>query len=120
MIQRQGDGTIILGVSRTNPNLSTETLRGCVTFDDRGYNEEVWDDALRQWKILFSGEDEDIAGRDVHGEGLDNAWTGIIGMTADFVPFVGPVEGMEGQWVCAGFGGHGKFTQRSTSLPVCR
>jgi hypothetical protein len=107
LIQCRGDGTMILVVSRINPNLSTETLRGYVTFEDRDYNEEILDDALSQWKVLFPGKDEDIAGRDVHGEGLDHSWTGIIGMTADFVPFVGAVEGMEGQWVCAGFGGHG-------------
>jgi glycine/D-amino acid oxidase-like deaminating enzyme len=108
LIQRRGDGMMVLGVSRTNPNLSTETLRSCVTFEDRDYNQETLDDAVKQWKILFPGKDEDISGRNIHGEGLDHAWTGIIGMTADFVPFVGPVEGMEGQWVCAGFGGHGK------------
>lgn len=107
LIQRKNDGTMIFGVSRGSPNLSPETLRGCVTFEDRDYNEEILNEALRQWQILFPGKDQDIAGRNVHGEGLDHAWTGIIGMTADSVPFVGPVEGMDGQWVCAGFGGHG-------------
>ncbi|CZR64558.1 uncharacterized protein PAC_14456 [Phialocephala subalpina] len=106
LIQRRGDGTLILGVSRANPTLSTETRRGVVTYDDGKYNDEILEDALKQWKVLFPGEEADVSGT-VHGEGLDHAWTGIIGMTGDFVPFVGPVEGMDGQWVCAGFGGHG-------------
>jgi glycine/D-amino acid oxidase-like deaminating enzyme len=107
LIQRHGDGTLILGVSRSNPTLSTETLRGTVTFDDGRYNEEVLEDALKQWKVLFPGEEPDAGDTGIHGEGLDHAWTGIIGMTDDFVPFVGPVEGLDGQWICAGFGGHG-------------
>ncbi|KAE8444738.1 hypothetical protein EG329_014298 [Mollisiaceae sp. DMI_Dod_QoI] len=107
LIQRRGDGTLILGVSRSNPTLGTETRKGVVTYDDGKFNEEILDDALKQWNVLFPGEDSNVAGSDVHGEGLDHAWTGIIGMTGDWVPFVGAVEGMEGQWVCAGFGGHG-------------
>lgn len=107
LIQRRGDGTMILGTSRANPTLSTETRRSVRTYDDREYSKEVLDDALDQWKVLFPGEGSDVTGSVVHGEGLDHAWTGIIAMTGDFVPFVGPVEGMEGQWVCAGFGGHG-------------
>ncbi|KAH9213594.1 FAD dependent oxidoreductase [Leptodontidium sp. 2 PMI_412] len=106
IIQRRGDGTVVLGVSRSNPNLSIETRKGCVTYDDSRYNEETLEDALKQLKIIFPAEDENIES-DIHGEGLDHAWTGIIGMTGDFVPFVGPVEGLDGQWICAGFGGHG-------------
>lgn len=34
-------------------------------------------------------------------------WSGIMGNTADGVPFVGEVPGWEGLWVCAGFNGHG-------------
>lgn len=34
-------------------------------------------------------------------------WTGIMGATADGLPFVGPVPGKEGVWVSAGFNGHG-------------
>lgn len=107
LIQCPGDGTLILGVSRTNPTLSTETLRGKVTFDDGRYNEEILEDALKQWKMLFPGEEPDAGVTGIHGEGLDHAWTGIIGMTDDSVPFVGPMEGLDGQWICAGFGGHG-------------
>jgi glycine/D-amino acid oxidase-like deaminating enzyme len=107
LIQCPGDGTLILGVSRINPTLSTETLRGTVTFDDGRYNEEILEDALKQCKMLFPGEEPDAGVTGIHGEELDSAWTGIIGMTDDFVPFVGPMEGLDRQWICAGFGGHG-------------
>ncbi|KAL1737711.1 hypothetical protein HDZ31DRAFT_78943, partial [Schizophyllum fasciatum] len=41
------------------------------------------------------------------GEGYDYSWSGIIGDTADGVPYVGPVPGKKGQWMCAGHNGHG-------------
>ncbi|KAH8651571.1 FAD dependent oxidoreductase [Tricladium varicosporioides] len=107
LIQRKGDGTLVLGVSRTNPTLSTETLREIVQFDDSKYNEEIVEDALKQWQILFPEKDQGVSATGIHGEGLEHAWTGIIGMTGDSVPFVGPVDGLDGQWICAGFGGHG-------------
>ncbi len=109
LIQRRGDGTLILGVSRANPTLSAKTLKSIISFDDSHYNEEILEDALKQWKIIFPDREASIGSRGIHGEGLDNAWTGIIGMAGDFVPFVGPVEGLEGQWLCAGFGGHGEL-----------
>lgn len=77
-----------------------------VTYDDSHYNDEILADALKQWKIIFQDPDADITSK-IYGAGLDNAWSGIIGMTGDFVPFVGAIEGAEGQWICAGFGGHG-------------
>jgi glycine/D-amino acid oxidase-like deaminating enzyme len=110
LIQRHGDGTMVLGVSRTNPTLSPETLKSIVSFDDGNYNQEILEDALKQWKVLFREADAAIGGNGIHGEGVDHAWTGIIGMTGDSVPFVGPVQGMEGQWICAGFGGHGMWS----------
>ncbi len=117
LFQQRDDGTLVFGVSRTNPTLSAETLGSIVSFDDSHFIEEILEDALKQWKILFPDEDATIGGRGIHGEGLDNAWTGIIGMTGDAVPFVGPVEGLEGQWLCAGFGGHGMFKIFSPRLP---
>ncbi|WWD17602.1 hypothetical protein CI109_102043 [Kwoniella shandongensis] len=37
----------------------------------------------------------------------DYSWSGIIGRSADQVPFVGAVPGKSGQWMCAGHNGHG-------------
>lgn len=35
--------------------------------------------------------------------------TEVYGMTVDGAPFVGPVPGAEGQFMSAGYGGHGEF-----------
>ncbi|KAJ5159532.1 uncharacterized protein N7482_006536 [Penicillium canariense] len=106
LIQRKGDGTLILGVSRSNPTLSADTLAGRFSTDDSRYSEEIAQDALRSFSALFpeygSGDQEIM-----HGEGLDHAWTGIIAMTTDSVPFVGAINSLPGQYICAGFNGHG-------------
>ncbi|KAI0479513.1 FAD dependent oxidoreductase [Xylariaceae sp. FL0804] len=134
VIQRPADGIVILGCSRSNPNLSEETMAGTVSADDSvGFSREIRDDAMAQfWSTMLGGGDDDddddydatppdgekvddgmpgrrsAAGPDLrHGEGLLHAWTGIIGLTSDTCPFVGRVPGAEGQWVCAGFNGHG-------------
>ncbi|KAL1612377.1 hypothetical protein SLS60_000603 [Paraconiothyrium brasiliense] len=39
------------------------------------------------------------------GEGFDYSWSGIIGLSADGVPFVGELPGKPGQWICAGHHG---------------
>ncbi|KAF1834961.1 DAO-domain-containing protein [Decorospora gaudefroyi] len=41
------------------------------------------------------------------GEGFEDSWSGIIGLSADGVPFVGEIPGKPGQWICAGHHGHG-------------
>lgn len=105
LIQRQEDGSLILGVSRSNPTLSRETIDERLSTDDSKYNEEIMQDALRSIGEIFPNYSAEDA---MHGEGLDHAWTGIIAMTADSVPFVGEVEGFPGQFVCAGFNGHGE------------
>lgn len=116
LIQRQQDGTLVLGVSRSNPTLSQETIDGQISTDDTKYNEEIAQDALRNFGVIFPDSNVDIgSGAHMHGEGLDHVWTGIIAMTADSVPLVGEVEGLEGQFFCAGFNGHGKL---SFSFPL--
>lgn len=102
LIQRQGDGTLVLGVSRSNPTLSAETLAGRFSTDDSRYSEEIAEDALRSFDRLFPDFLSEPAR---HGEGLQDAWTGIIAMTTDSVPFVGDLG--DGQYICAGFNGHG-------------
>ncbi|KAF1358401.1 DAO-domain-containing protein [Lizonia empirigonia] len=41
------------------------------------------------------------------GEGIQYSWSGIIGLSADGVPFIGEVPGKRRQWICAGHHGHG-------------
>ena len=102
LIQRQGDGTLVLGVSRSNPTLSPETLASRFSTDDSRYNEEIAENALRSFDTFFPDFHLKQAR---HGEGLQDAWTGIIAMTTDSVPFVGDLG--DGQYICAGFNGHG-------------
>ncbi|KAB8237127.1 NAD(P)/FAD-dependent oxidoreductase [Aspergillus alliaceus] len=104
LIQRQSDGTLVLGVSRSNPTLSDATRTGIYSTDDTSYNDEIVQDALRSFNKIFPEFDSEHA---MHGEGLDHAWTGIIAMTTDSVPFVGAIESLPGQYICAGFNGHG-------------
>ncbi|KAE9969601.1 hypothetical protein EG328_006782 [Venturia inaequalis] len=41
------------------------------------------------------------------GDGVRMEWTGIMGITGDGLPFVGPVPDERGLWMSAGFNGHG-------------
>ncbi|KAK3707335.1 hypothetical protein LTR37_012179 [Vermiconidia calcicola] len=68
------------------------------------YNHEIAATAAKAFQSLFV-EAESKQRR--HGEGADHYWTGIIAMTPDSVPMIGAVDGMDGQWICAGFNGHG-------------
>ncbi|KAI0884596.1 FAD dependent oxidoreductase [Annulohypoxylon maeteangense] len=102
--QRRPDGIIILGAPIANPKLSPDAALARLTTNDGVYNEEVRKDCVENFETTF---EEAEKGRLRHGEGLLHTWTGIVGMTTDSVPFVGRVEGAEGQWVCAGFNGHG-------------
>ncbi|KAL1643007.1 hypothetical protein SLS61_009469 [Didymella pomorum] len=41
------------------------------------------------------------------GVSTEEIWTGIMGYSNDGFPYVGPVPGRSGQYMCAGFTGHG-------------
>lgn len=56
---------------------------------------EFVSDNLEGWKDAEFGP----------GEGFDYSWSGIIGLSADGVPFVGELPGKPGQWICAGHHG---------------
>ncbi|KAJ5690739.1 hypothetical protein N7462_005131 [Penicillium macrosclerotiorum] len=106
LIQRKDDGTLVLGVSRSNPTLSPETTASRFSTDDSSFNQEIAVDAMRSLGRIFPDFQAD-AQHTMHGEGLDHSWTGIIAMTTDSVPFVGPIDSLPGQYICAGFNGHG-------------
>ena len=50
----------------------------------------------------FEGWKDAITGP---GEGFEYSWSGIIGLSADGVPFVGELPGKPGQYICAGHHG---------------
>ncbi|EGP88096.1 uncharacterized protein MYCGRDRAFT_92807 [Zymoseptoria tritici IPO323] len=102
-IQRREDGTVIFGTSRENPSWTQSTRDGLITFDDSGYNAEVALTAEREHTKLSPSQTIPPN----HGDVPGNYWTGIIAMTPDSVPLVGPIDGLDGQYICAGFNGHG-------------
>ncbi|KAJ9157208.1 FAD dependent oxidoreductase [Pleurostoma richardsiae] len=104
VMQRKADGIIVLGSSRGSPDISKEAFESKLTNDDSTFNDEVRQDALRNFQTCFPVCQPDKL---KHGEGLLHTWTGIIGMTADSVPFIGKLDSLPGQFVCAGFNGHG-------------
>ncbi|KAJ5953264.1 hypothetical protein N7454_000160 [Penicillium verhagenii] len=88
---------------------------GCrLSTDDSHFSQEIVEDALNSFGRMFPDYTslQDAA----HGEGLDHAWTGIIAMTPDSVPFVGAIGSLPGQYICAGFNGHG-MARIFTSAP---
>lgn len=104
VMQRKADGIIVLGASRKSPNVSKEAFDSMFTTQDTKFNKEVVADAVGNFEKCFPLCQQPQLR---HGEGLQHSWTGIIGMTTDSVPFVGKLEGLPGQFVCAGFNGHG-------------
>ena len=44
---------------------------------------------------------------DLAGVPVEHEWTGIMGFTPDRAPLVGPLPGSPGEYVAAGFHGHG-------------
>ncbi|WVW82635.1 hypothetical protein I302_104646 [Kwoniella bestiolae CBS 10118] len=70
--------------SLTNFEPVTEAVRKLGT---EGFD---WDEPKQGSKVLY-----------------DYAWSGIIGRSADQVPFIGGVPGKQGQWMCCGHNGHG-------------
>ena len=38
---------------------------------------------------------------------VTHRWAGLLGLTSDLLPLVGPVPGREGVWVAGGYSGHG-------------
>ncbi|POS69988.1 FAD dependent oxidoreductase superfamily protein [Diaporthe helianthi] len=104
VMQRKADGIFIVGASIRNPDLSRETVEGMATRDDTLFNDEIKHDIIANFeKHLPVCE----SGRLKHGEGAQHSWSGILGMTTDSVPFVGRLDDWPGQYVCAGFNGHG-------------
>jgi glycine/D-amino acid oxidase-like deaminating enzyme len=80
------------------------------TVDDSRPVDAITANALATWGELFAsgGWDTELSHKGLPGA-HEYAWTGIIGMTPDAVPFVGPIPGKEGQYVAAGYNGHGEY-----------
>lgn len=102
------DGTLVFGgaASRGDSDLTPEFTKDKFTIDDANYNPTMTKSSMAEFSMLAFGSSSKSLTRP--GEGLSHVWTGIIGETPDAVPFVGTIDGLEGQWICAGFNGHGE------------
>jgi sarcosine oxidase subunit beta len=77
-----------------------------------GWPASITDEAENRWEVL---DDSDRASRAiagavypaVNGAPLARSWAGLEAFTPDAVPFIGPVPGIDGLLVAAGFCGHG-------------
>ncbi|CCF41818.1 FAD dependent oxidoreductase [Colletotrichum higginsianum] len=92
------DGSIVVGGARTE----------VIPHVEEWYN--VWDDSKMIEPAAHYFDDHmqrNFRGWEDSGAEVDSIWTGIMGYTNDLYPHVGPVPSKPGQFVCAGFNGHG-------------
>jgi glycine/D-amino acid oxidase-like deaminating enzyme len=74
-------------------------------FRHHALEEEVGHDATPTPGIqaLLDAETRRLGGR----APVTHRWAGIMGFTKDQLPFVGPLPGRPGVWLCGGYSGHG-------------
>ncbi|KAH7128930.1 FAD dependent oxidoreductase [Dactylonectria macrodidyma] len=101
------DGTVILGgqATRSDADWTPNFFKDRVSFDDTKHNAQIRESSIAEFSKLASISPSTSPNRP--GEGFSHVWTGIVGETPDAVPFIGPIDGLDGQWICAGFNGHG-------------
>lgn len=94
-------GTIIIGGGLGK--LAHDGVAEFGNTNDEGLNSELsryLTDCTQRYYGQNWGED--------HQDGrVRKEWSGIMGTSADGLPYVGRVEGMNGVWICASFNGHG-------------
>ncbi|KAJ6626711.1 DAO-domain-containing protein [Mycena sp. CBHHK59/15] len=102
-----GYGIVLFGGSNPNQGKLTEYLN---QDPSRLYNDSlsdfkpVTDAVIDLTSAAFEGWKDDTP---APGQGPEYAWSGIMGLSADSLPFIGKVPDLSGQWICAGFHGHG-------------
>ncbi|KAI4610522.1 uncharacterized protein J4E87_010776 [Alternaria ethzedia] len=92
------DGSIIVGGGRRD------------YYKDLGEWFDVSDDSrlMNGARHYFDGYmQRHFRGWENSGAHTEELWTGIMGYSNDGFPYVGPVCGKPGQYMCAGFSGHG-------------
>lgn len=99
------DGNVMFGGSNPGQKKldqwTEEDPDRCV--DDSLANVEL---VTKEVKAFVENEFEDWKEDELGpGEGFQYSWSGIIGLSADGVPFVGELPGKPGQWICAGHHG---------------
>lgn len=102
LIQRPNDGNPLIygGGERGDYYLISQALDN---FDDSSVNPAVINNLLsmpREHFVSWVGDGN-------NQNDVRYAWSGILGFTPDGYPYVGEVPGKRGQFVLAGFNGHG-------------
>ncbi|KAJ7253268.1 FAD dependent oxidoreductase-domain-containing protein [Mycena rebaudengoi] len=101
------DGILLFGGNAPNQKKLNEYLGADPTrlFDDSLSNFQAVTDAVNELtSTAFEGWDADGP---APGVGAEYSWSGILGWSADILPFIGKVPDLPGQWICAGFHGQG-------------
>ncbi|OCF32027.1 hypothetical protein I316_06413 [Kwoniella heveanensis BCC8398] len=102
------DNSVVMALPRTCEGYTQEQYENLFgNMDDATTEDLRGKDAFEHFVKAFPNAGYDTS---VYGEGLggfDYTWSGILGFTPDQVPFIGPVPGKEGQYMMAGFNGHG-------------
>ncbi|KAL4809927.1 FAD dependent oxidoreductase-domain-containing protein [Aspergillus unguis] len=95
------EGSILFGGS--NPG-QPEFLRWVDAHPERGT-----DDGLEEFPAVTQAVKEFAENGIVGWKAAfrNSGWSGIIGRSADDVPWIGALPGLSGQWICAGHNGHG-------------
>lgn len=92
------DGSIVIGGAK--PTFWHDISQWYGNTDDSTLIEPAANYFDRIMQKLFPGWQDS-------GACTDRVWTGIMGWSSDFMPYIGEVPGKAGQYIIAGFSGHG-------------
>ncbi|WVQ86242.1 hypothetical protein IAT38_008410 [Cryptococcus sp. DSM 104549] len=112
------DNSVVLGTTMRWSGQTDEEFEGMFgSLDDSKPNPRVRDDTFAEFAGIVKGGGWEVPGGEgkpvgsveiKEGEGgFGYTWMGCIAMTPDKVPFVGPLPDKPGQYIIAGFNGHG-------------
>ena len=110
LIQRQAGGKhlILGGGDLEHPEGLTGPLGDS---DDSVMNQEIAISLKQFPENVFEGwsrfEDGNEKVGDPKNTSETKVWTGIMGISKDYLPFLGELPGKEGQYIAAGYHGHG-------------
>ncbi|KAI1628937.1 FAD dependent oxidoreductase [Exophiala viscosa] len=96
-------------ISRTDGSIVVGGAKQAVLLDDKYWRDNVDDSSLIPGaEKYFEGYMQRLFhGWEDSGAKVTDIWTGVMGYSADLMPWVGEVPGREGVFVVAGFTGHG-------------
>ncbi|WWC97887.1 hypothetical protein V866_004775 [Kwoniella sp. B9012] len=103
------DGAILFGGVQPNQHYLEEYVEAK---ESRKYDDSLKDfqpitDCVKELGRKGYLWDEHKTPKTGFGVRYDRSWCGIIGLSADGVPYVGAVPGKSGQWMSCGHNGHG-------------